>query len=235
MINILYIKNMSKFFKNLFGTLFDKPWEKEQMETDNYHNGKTFDISLQTSAVIVIFGVSTVLFTLIVTGYLYSIPVSQDTGYLLKPNLLWLNTLILLSVTYFFNKITNDLKNNKSEKVKNNLLIVGFLSYLFLFGQILFWFQLMKNGNYVSTNNYFSSFYIFTTLHGLHLLGGLLFWGKVFSKVNKLKKEEFIKEQKNIDALSLYWTFLLIVWFIFFLIIYVFNDTVIAWCRALLS
>jgi len=235
MINILYIKNMSKFFKNLFGTLSDKPWEKEQMETDNYHNGKTFDISLQTSAVIVIFGVSTVLFTLIVTGYLYSIPVSQDTGYLLKPNLLWLNTLILLSVTYFFNKITNDLKNKKSEKVKNNLLIVGFLSYLFLFGQILFWFQLMKSGNYVSTNNYFSSFYIFTTLHGLHLLGGLLFWGKVFSKVNKLKKEEFIKEQKNIDALSLYWTFLLIVWFIFFLIMYVFNDTVIAWCRALLS
>ena len=160
---------------------------------------------------------------------------SQDTGYLLKPNLLWLNTLILLSVTYFFNKITNDLKNNKYEKVKNHLLIVGFLSYLFLFGQILFWFQLMKNGYFVSTNNYFSSFYIFTALHGLHLLGGLFFWGKVFSKVSKLKKENAIKEQKSIDALSLYWTFLLIIWFVFFLIMYVFNDTVIAWCRALLS
>ena len=61
----------------------------------------------------------------------------------------------------------------------------------------------MKNGNYVSTNNYFSSFYIFTALHGLHLLGGLFFWGKVFSKVNKLKKEEIIKEQKSIDALSI--------------------------------
>ena len=93
---------MSKFFKKLFGALSDKPWEKGQMETDDYHQGKTFDISLQTSAVIVIFGVSTVLFTLIVTGYLYSIPVSQDTGYLLKPNLLWLNTLILLFVTFFF-------------------------------------------------------------------------------------------------------------------------------------
>jgi len=45
---------MSKFFKKLFGTLSHKPWEKEQMETDNYHQGKTFDISLQTSAVIVI-------------------------------------------------------------------------------------------------------------------------------------------------------------------------------------
>ena len=226
---------MSKFFKSFFGTLSDKPWEKKQIETDNNHQGKTFDISLQTSAVIVIFGVSTVLFSLVLTGYLYSIPVSQDTGYLLKPNLLWLNSLILLFVAYFFNKITNDLKNNKSEKVKNNLLIVGFLSYLFLFGQIFFWFQLIGSGNYISTNNYFSSFYIFTALHGLHLLGGLFFWGKVFSKISKLKKEEFIKEQKSIDALSLYWTFLLIVWFVFFFIMYVFNDTVIEWCKALLN
>ena len=226
---------MSKFIKKLFGTLSDKPWEKEQMESDNHHQGKTFDISLQTSAVIVIFGVSTVLFTLVVTGYLYSIPVTQDTEYLLKPNLLWLNTLVLLYVAYFFNKITNDLKKNNFEKIKKNLLIVGFLSYAFLFGQIFFWFQLMENGNYVSTNNYFSSFYIFTALHGLHLLGGLFFWGKVFSKVNKLKKEQIINSQQSIDALSLYWTFLLIVWFVFFLIMYVFNDTVIAWCRALLG
>ena len=226
---------MSKFIKKFFGTLSDKPWQKEQMESDDQHQGKTFDISLQTSAVIVIFGVSTVLFTLVVTGYLYSIPVTQDTEYLLKPNLLWLNTLVLLYVAYFFNKITNDLKKNNFEKIKKNLLIVGFLSYAFLFGQIFFWFQLMENGNYVSTNNYFSSFYIFTALHGLHLLGGLFFWGKVFSKVNKLKKEQIINAQKSIDALSLYWTFLLIVWFVFFLIMYVFNDTVIAWCRALLG
>jgi len=226
---------MSKLFKKLFGALSDKPWEKEQIAIDNYHQGKTFNISVQTSAVIVIFGVSTVLFTLIVTGYLYSIPLDQDTGYLLKPNLLWINTLVLLYVAYFFNKIANNLKKNNTEKVKNNLLIVGFLSYVFLFGQIFFWFKLMKSGNYVSTNNYFSSFYIFTALHGLHLLGGLFFWGKIFSKVNKLKREKIIKEKKSIDALSLYWTFLLIVWFVFFLIMYVFNDTVIAWCRTLLS
>jgi cytochrome c oxidase subunit III len=143
--------------------------------------------------------------------------------------------LVLLSVAYFFNKITKDLKKNNLDKIKNNLLIVGCLSYIFLFGQIFFWFQLMKSGNYVSTNNYFSSFYIFTALHGLHLLGGLFFWGKVYSKTSKLKQEEIISEKKSIDALSLYWTFLLIVWVVFFLIMYVFNDTVIAWCKALLT
>ena len=151
---------MSKFIKKLFGALSDKPWDKDQMAIDNYHEGKTFDISHQTSAVIVIFGVSTVLFSLIVTGYLYSIPTTQDTQYLLTPNLLWVNTLILLSVTYFFNRVTKDLKNNIVERVKTNLLIIGFLSYAFLFGQLFFWVQLMKSGNYVSTNNYFLSFYI---------------------------------------------------------------------------
>ena len=92
----------------------------------------------------------------------------------------------------------------------------------------------MKSGNYVSTNNYFSSFYIFTALHGLHLLGGLFFWGKVYSKISKLKQNEIINEKKSIDALSLYWIFLLIVWTVFFSIMYIFNDTVIAWCKALL-
>ena len=88
---------MSKLFKKLFSVLLDKPWEKKQIEADNYHLGKTFDISLQMSAVIVIFGISTVLFTLVVTGYLYSIPASQDTGYLLKPNLLWLHIFLIKS------------------------------------------------------------------------------------------------------------------------------------------
>ena len=205
------------------------------MAIDNYHEGKTFDISHQTSAVIVIFGVSTVLFSLIVTGYLYSIPTTQDTQYLLTPNLLWVNTLILLSVTYFFNRVTKDLKNNIVERVKTNLIIIGFLSYAFLFGQLFFWLQLMKSGNYVSTNNYFSSFYMFTALHGLHLLGGLFFWGIVFSKVRKVEKTKIINQKKSIEALSLYWTFLLIVWFVFFLIMYVFNDAVIEFCRSLLG
>ena len=226
---------MSNFFKNFFGSLIDKPWEKKQMETDNNHQGKTFDISLQTSAVIVVFGMSTVLFTLVLTGYLYSIPTSQDTRYLLQPNLLWLNTLVLLFVAYFFKKITKDLKNNKFEKIKSNLLIVGFLSYIFLFGQIFFWFQLMESGKFVSTNSYFTSFYFFTALHGLHLLGGLLFWGKVCSKILKLEKEKIIDEKEKVEALSLYWMFLLIIWLVFFLVVYVFNDAVIAWYKALIS
>jgi len=226
---------MSNFIKKLFSTLAQKPWEKEQAVIDSQHTGKTFDLSKQTSAVIVIFGISTVLFSLVFTSYLYTIPPEQDTRFLLKPNLLWINTFVLFLVAYFFGKITKDLKKNVTNKIKKNLILVGGLSYLFLFGQIFFWYQLMQDEKFVSTNSYFSSFYVFTGLHGLHLLGGLFFWGKVSSKTLRLKESEIESQSKSISALSLYWTFLLIVWLFFFLIIYVFNDTVIAWCKALLT
>ena len=226
---------MSNFIKKFFGTLIQKPWEKDQVAIDSLHEGKTFDISSQMSAVIIIFGVATVLFSLIFTGYIYTLPPEQDTRYLLKPNLLWINTLILFFVTYYFNKVNTNVKKKEMSKVKKNLIFVGALSYLFLFGQIIFWFKLMKNGNFVSTNTYFSSFYFFTALHGLHLLGGLFFWGRVTSRVLKLKNNEILDEEKNISALSLYWTFLLIVWITFFLMIYIFNDSFIAWCKSLIS
>ncbi len=226
---------MFNFIKKLFSTLAQKPWEKEQAAIDSHHTGKTFNLSKQTSAVIVIFGISTVLFSLVLTGYLYTIPPEQDTRFLLKPNLLWVNTFVLFLVAYFFGKITKDLKQNVTNKVKKNLILVGGLSYLFLFGQIFFWYQLMQDEKLVSTNSYFSSFYFFTALHGLHLLGGLFFWGKVSSKTLRLKGSEILSQSKSISALSLYWTFLLIVWLVFLLIIYVFNDTVISWCKALLT
>ena len=226
---------MSNLIKKLFGTLLQKPWDPNQAVVDDVHQGKTFNISLQKSAVIIIFGVATVLFSLIFTGYIYTLPPEQDSRYLLRPNLLWINTIVLFFVTYYFSKITNDLKKKETSKVKRNLIIVGVLSYLFLFGQVIFWFQLMKSGNFASTNSYFSSFYFFTGLHGLHLLGGLLFWGKVSSRVLILKHDHILDEEKNISALSLYWIYLLVVWIVFFLMIYLFNDSFVAWCKSLIS
>ena len=93
----------------------------------------------------------------------------------------------------------------------------------------------MVDGNYVSTNTYFSSFYFFTALHGVHLLGGLFFWGKVTSKIFRIEEKNYRNEEKSITALSIYWLFLFIVWFVFFVIMFIYNDAVLAWCKELIS
>ena len=198
--------------KKIFGTLTEKPWEQDQAVIDSGHSGKTFEISNQMSAVIIIFGVS-----------------------ILKTNLLWINTLVLILVTIFFNRISKDLKNGITNTIKRNLIYVGALSYIFLFLQLALWYQLMKSGNFVSTNTYFSSYYFFTALHGIHLLGGLYFWGKVSSKIFKLDEKDYNKEEKSINALSLYWLFLFIVWLVFFTIMFAYNDTVIEFCKSLIA
>ena len=221
--------------KKLFGTLAQKPWEENQASIDNMHSGRTFNLSNQMSAVIIIFGVSTAIFSLIFSGYLYSLPPEQDTTFILKTSLVWINTVILIFVTFFFNKISSDLKKNLTDKIKKNLIFVGGLSYLFLFLQLILWYQLMKTGNFVDKNTYFSSFYIFTALHGIHLLGGLFFWGKVCSRIIRLSEKEYVKEEKNINALALYWFFLFVVWLVFFAIMFIYNDAVIAWCKSLIA
>ena len=88
------------------------------MAIDSLDEGRAFNISSQKSAVIIIFGIATVLFSLVFTAYLYTIPPEQDTMYLLEPNLLWINTIILLFVTYFFGKITKDLEKKETLKIK---------------------------------------------------------------------------------------------------------------------
>ena len=75
---------MSSILKKLFGTITQKPWEESQAKVDSSHIGRTFAVSNQMSAVVIIFGVSTVLFSLIFTGYLYSLPPGQDTTFILK-------------------------------------------------------------------------------------------------------------------------------------------------------
>ena len=116
---------MRSLLKKIFGTLAEKPWETDQAAIDANHSGQTFNLSNQMSAVIIIFGVSSVLFSLIFTGYLYSLPPEQDTTFILKTYLLWINTLVLIIVTFFFNKISSDLKKNLTDKIKKNLFYVG--------------------------------------------------------------------------------------------------------------
>ena len=92
----------------------------------------------------------------------------------------------------------------------------------------------MKSGNYVQTNNYFPHS-IFLRPTWTASTWRSFFLGKSCLKSIKNKKEKILDEEKNISALSMYWTFLLVVWLAFFLMIYVFNDAFIEWCKTLVA
>ena len=205
---------MSKKELNIFKLLSQKPWEASQAIIDNEHDGKTLDSSKAKLGVRTIIVVSTVIFSLFVVSYSDRMLV-HDWKSLSEPWLLWINTSILILTSFVFHKTKIFFDRNNFEKTKNSLLLVGFLSFAFITGQLLVWQHFINIGQYASTNPANAFFYLFTALHGLHLLGGLFFWGRATTKIFS-ENFSVSKAKQSIELCAIYWHFLLIVWLILF-------------------
>ena len=205
---------MSKKELNIFKLLAQKPWEPSQSAIDNKHDGKTLELSKAKLGVRTVMVVSTVIFSLFVVSYSDRMLV-HDWKSLSEPWLLWINTAILIFTSFVFHKAKVLSDNNEFEKAKNYLFLVGFLTLAFITGQLLVWQHFISAGQYASTNPANAFFYLFTAIHGVHLLGGLFFWGKA---TTKLFTDNFSlsKTKQAIELCAIYWHFLLIVWFILF-------------------
>ena len=66
---------------------------------------------------------------------------------------------------------------------------------------------------YPSSKSYF---YVFTTLHGFHLLGGLIYWYLTTKKVWITNQIAVNKAKQSIELCGIYWHFLLAVWIVLF-------------------
>ena len=205
---------MSKRELNIFKLLSQKPWESSQAALDNAHDGKTLGLSKANLGVRTIMVVSTIIFSLFVVSYSDRMLV-HDWKSLSEPWLLWINTVVLIFTSIVFHKTKVLSDQNKFEKAKNGLLLVGFLTFAFITGQLLVWQHYVNLGQYASTNPANAFFYLFTALHGLHVLGGLFFWGRATTKLFQ-NNYSVTKIKQAIGLCSVYWHFLLIVWIVLF-------------------
>jgi len=205
---------VSKRELNIFKLLSQKPWESSQAAIDNEHDGKTLSLSKANLGVRTVMVVSTVIFSLFVVSYSDRMLV-HDWKSLSEPWLLWINTVILIftSIVYHKTKVLSD--QNKLEKAKNSLLLVGFLTFAFITGQLLVWQHYVNLGQYASTNPANAFFYLITALHGLHILGGLFFLGRATTKLFR-NNYSVTKIKQAIGLCAIYWHFLLIVWIVLF-------------------
>ena len=205
---------MKKKKESFFSLISQKPWEAAQSILDNEHDGKTLKVSKAKLGVRTVMVVSSVFFSLFVVSYSDRMLI-HDWRSLSEPWLLWVNTIILISTSIIFHRTKILADKNDFEKAKNNLLVVGFLTFAFITGQFLVWRYFVNLGQYASTNPANAFFYVLTALHGLHILGGLYFWIKVTKQLFK-NDYNVSKIKQNIELCAIYWHFLLIVWFVLF-------------------
>ena len=201
--------------ETIFQLLTQKPWDPAQAKIDNLHDGETLNLSKGKLGLRYIMVVSSIFFSLFVITYADRL-VYADWQQMPEPFLLWLNTLILFISSAVFVITQSAAKNNQFVKVKQNLLIIGILAFVFLFGQLFVWLQLINLGYYVSTNPANAYFYVFTALHGLHLIGGLVYWNMAIRKVWVPSDIVVANTKHTVELCAIYWHFLLAVWVVLF-------------------
>ena len=201
--------------ESIFQILAQKPWDPSQAKIDDMHEGGTINLSKGKLGLRFIMFVSTIFFCLFIVTYSDRM-VYPDWLRMPEPWLLWFNTAVLFFSSMVFVNTQIASKNNQFQIVKKRLLLIGFLAFAFLIGQLLVWQQLIANGVYVSTNPSNAYFYVFTALHGLHLLGGLVYLYLTIKKVWISSDIVVAKVKHTVDLCAIYWHFLLAVWVVLF-------------------
>lgn len=128
---------------------------------------------------------------------------------LAHPWQLWINTamLVLASLALQWARVASRRGNLRT--VRESLLLAGGFTIGFLFGQLWIWRQFAAAGYFASANPANAFFYLLTGIHGLHLAGGLVAWGRIMARPVE-------QSATAIKLCSLYWHYLLALWLVLF-------------------
>jgi cytochrome c oxidase subunit 3 len=198
---------------NIFHELTKKPWLPEQARIDDTHEGSAFVLPVASLGLRVLLISITVLLLLFVIAYSERMGI-PDWRPLPEPWLLWLNTFVLILSSAAMQKGLVALRQGRVEGVKTTLMVAGAFAFAFLIGQLLVWRQLVGLGYFAAANPANAFFYLLTALHGIHLLGGLIAWTRIMTKMRH--RAEVGRLRASMELCTLYWHFLLIVWLVFF-------------------
>ncbi len=190
-----------------------KSWLPVEGIPDDRNPAGLFALSKPKFGLGVILAVVTMLFFLLFVAYVSRMQLS-DWHPLPDPEILWLNTGILMLSGAALQWAKVAWRRGAFSAVRKALLSAGILSGLFLAGQLLAWQQIQSSGFLLEANPATSFFYLITLVHGLHLAGGLVAWFRTL--VRFLRGNSLLRIRISIELCAVYWHFLLVVWLIFY-------------------
>lgn len=152
--------------------------------------------------------VATSLFVLFVSAYAMRLDLA-DWSPLPQPRLLMFNTALLVGASLAMEWTVHALRQRKPG-VRRGLAASGVLTVGFLAGQLVVWKQLNGAGFFVSSGAAAAFFYLFTAVHGLHVLGGLVAWARAVLRV--WRGTDPARMRLGVELCATYWHYLLVVW-----------------------
>ncbi len=131
------------------------------------------------------------------------------------PQMLWVTSGIILASSITMQWAYMAAKKDKLEQVKLALSITTVLGIVFLFGQFQAWGQLVDQGVFFVGNPAGSFMYVFTGIHGAHLVSGVIYL--LYMLVSAFKYKVHSKNMLNMEMSTTYWHFLGGLWIYLFI------------------
>ncbi len=157
--------------------------------------------------------VVTSLFALLMTAYSMRQHHGDDWKSLAMPQLLWINTVLLVLASIALQSARHAVKRALLATLKFRLAAAGVFTLAFIAGQLVAWQQLMASGQLINSPAV-AFFYLITAVHALHLLGGLGVWGRTMARL--AAGTELIAVRPSVELCAVYWHFMLLVWLVVF-------------------
>ena len=139
-------------------------------------------------------------------------------GHLRIPGILWGTTAVLLASSVIFEMARRRLIRNDQRAFFRLAAWTAGLGLMFLAGQIAAWFQILDSGVILVRNPHSWFIFLFTGLHGLHIVAGLA--GLGYLLVRTRVPASGPKFQMNTRAIAtgvaIFWHYLDFVWLVLF-------------------
>lgn len=137
------------------------------------------------------------------------------------PRVLWVNTAILLISSVSIEFARRALKRNEYPAFRGWITLTTLLGVAFLVGQLMAWRQLAAQGVFINSHPHSSFFYLLTSLHGLHLLGGVI--ALTYVTVAAMRLRIGFKRRNAVNVTALYWHFMDGLWIYLFGLLFFFR------------
>jgi len=137
------------------------------------------------------------------------------------PRVLWLTTAVLLASSVSIELARRALKRDEYGRFRSWISLTTLFGVAFLGGQLLAWRQLAAQGVFINSHPHSSFFYLLTSLHGLHLLGGVIALSYV--TIAAFRMRIGFKRRTAVDVTAIYWHFMDGLWIYLFGLLFFFR------------
>jgi cytochrome c oxidase subunit 3 len=177
--------------------------------------------SLTRVTVVVVLATVTMTFGAMIAVFIVRSEGAQFWGHLHVPRLLWATTAVLITSSVLLENARRKLNLNDQPGFFRLTAVATILGVLFLVGQVAAWFQVLRSGVVLARNPHSWFIFLFTGLHGLHIIAGLggLTYLLLRTRQPAGGPKYRMKTRVAANGISIFWHYLDFLWLLLFVLL----------------